>query len=153
SLLIGVFIWRLVTSSATGEKFAEPGGSVIGDLLERAGLLEKMGRVWDDTQLFRAAKFCECLFVQANDDIVSPADQEEGGTGDQGERGPREVRPAATRYHGASVAPKLCRGQERGRSASARSEKALQQMTRLRICPHEFGGVRQAPRQEWNVKT
>src|SRR5437899_4429112 len=74
------------------QKPAEPFAREHGDLLEGAGLLEQVSRAGDDDELLGPGQRVECLSVEVDDDLVSPADDQEGRLLHPGQPRPRQVR-------------------------------------------------------------
>ena len=116
------------TAAANGlrQVLPEPVGRHGGDLFERAGLLEEMGRARHGPEPFRAGERGKRLPVQPEDLPVVGAHDQQRWRADRGEAGPREVRAPAARNHRRDTIPELVHAIEIHRAV----EKAKEDLRR-----------------------
>src|SRR5688572_5714788 len=95
----------------------------MGDLFERARLLEEMRRAWDDLHLLFAPESREGLLVEINHNVIFAANNEQSGRFNPWQGIVGKVRPAATRHNGFDLFAQLRGCNERGRGAGARAKE------------------------------
>jgi hypothetical protein len=133
--------------------FAEPRGSGIRGLFERARFFEEVTRAGDDTEFFFAAKFAHGLLVQVDDHIVITTDDEKGGAGDASKSAAGQIRTSAARHDCAHSFTEFSRSDERRAAASARSEETESQPGSLDVVFHLFRRVNETVGEELDIET
>ena len=136
-----------------GEVADEPRRREPGDFLERARLLEEVGRAGHDRELLLAAQLGERRLVQLDDAVVVSADDEQRRRLDAAQRGrAREVRAPAARHHGHDVGREACGDLQRRRGTGARAEQSHREVSRARVVAHEAHAVGEPTRQELDLE-
>jgi len=113
----------------------EPRRGELGDLLERARLLEEMRRARDDGELVLAAQEGRGLAVELENGLIVASDDEERGRTDEPQARRGHVGPAAARDDGSDFPRQLRSRPEGGGSSGARAEVAGRQVGAFGLAP------------------
>src|SRR5690606_15279364 len=143
---------RAALGHPPAEVAPEPPGRQAGDLLQRARLLEEMGRAGHDDEFLLGAQRVVRLPVQADDDVVEPADDQERRRADLAERVAGQIGAAAAGDDRLDPRRLLRGGDERRRRAGARAEVPDRERGRLRVRAHPLRRPDQTPGEERDVE-
>src|SRR5436190_7862735 len=112
-----------------------------------------MGGARNDFESYLAPHLCPRLFVQINNDLIIPTDNQKRGSSHRRQCAPRQIGPPATRDDRADVSREFSRGDERGGAAGARSKVTKAQVLRSRLAHHPLGSVDEALGQQVDVES
>jgi hypothetical protein len=130
----------------------EPVRRQARNFLQRPRFLEEVRRAGDDRKLLLALHSLVGGLVQANDDIVIFANDEQRRRPNLFQRVASQIRPAAPRYDGMHPAwPRGCRHQ-RGCTTGARTEAARVQPGSVRLLGDPVNRSNQALRKQIDVE-